>query len=84
MELLGKRLTDYRNILVFIILTLILFSFYVVRADSSFDSVTKTIPAEVPVALLNGDVIRHDIPKSITEISSIQIQFIRYDQLLFE
>ncbi len=81
MEILGKNRMNYRKVVVFIILSLFLFSFFLVRADSSFARTTETLPAEVPVALSNGDVIRQPIPKGITDISSICIQFATYERI---
>lgn len=47
MEILVKNRMNYRKVVVFIIFSLFLFSFFLVRADSSFARTTETLPAEV-------------------------------------
>ena len=78
MDLIKKNSMEMRSTALFVFVALILLSFFLVRAGKSFDCITEKPSADTAVMLSSGEVLRQDIPTSITDISSVDILFGTY------
>ena len=75
MKLLDKKANSIRSLGLFVLAGFILFTFFLIRSENSFDYFTNEYSGEAPVLLNNEVPIKQDIPKDIDAINSISIQF---------
>ena len=78
MDLFTKSRHGIRNTILFALTSLILVSFFLIRAESSFDCFTGEYSSDVAIALENGKTVKQVISEDITDISSLEILFGTY------
>lgn len=76
---IGQLITEYKEKIVFLIVALVIISFFCVHAEYKFDRTTDTLEGSIPIPICSGSYIEQEI-SNLTDgiVSSLNIEFGTY------